>query len=97
MAKSDDNIFEYQVDNPVLIDDDTGQTINCFSMSIDKANPKHLLYNLQMKIVHFYDGQRKQLTFLQTHFIINYILMDKSRYFSCNIPMGFEAHRDRSL
>ena len=29
--KSADKIFEYEVDNPVLIDDDTGQIINCFS------------------------------------------------------------------
>ena len=37
--KSDDNVFEYQVDNPVLIDDDTGQIINCFS-HVDKKS-KH--------------------------------------------------------
>ena len=29
--KSDDNMSEYRVNNPVLIDDDTGQIINCFS------------------------------------------------------------------
>jgi hypothetical protein len=28
--KSEGNVFEYQVDNPMLIDDDTGQIINCF-------------------------------------------------------------------
>lgn len=28
--ESNDNISEYHADNPVLIDDDTGQIINCF-------------------------------------------------------------------
>ncbi|WP_458747020.1 hypothetical protein [Candidatus Nitrosocosmicus sp. T] len=29
--KSEGNVLEYQVDKPVLIDDNTGQIINCFS------------------------------------------------------------------
>jgi hypothetical protein len=40
LLKSDDSIFEYQVDNPVLIDDDTGQTINCFSHVDRQSKPK---------------------------------------------------------